>query len=144
MDSDVAPSPAEATPPLRVVWTPDVLARAFFEEPAAAALRAWRDGRIQPVIHRDLLGRYFRVLRQLGLPEVLLRRWGWWFAAPTRARLDAIPFDPGLTLAEVCDRLAGRHPPHWVVSGDTAAAPPNPQATWLSPEAFLERLPRLP
>ena len=75
---------------LRIVMTPDVLAKSFLDtnERTGGACRGvlelWRDGRIQLVVTRPLLFMYLRVLRGLGVPDKQLRRWLLWFTEPER------------------------------------------------------------
>ena len=72
--------------PMLVVLAPDVLGHSFDDAACARVLVAWRDGVVMPALNRQLLQVYLQVLRKLGLGDVLLRRWGWWFTAPGRVR----------------------------------------------------------
>jgi hypothetical protein len=73
--------------PVAVVLTPDAFGHALLESDAAEVLVAWRDQQIRLVVDRDLILRYLRLLRQLALPERLLRWWGWWLGSPEKAMI---------------------------------------------------------
>src|SRR5262245_51164782 len=122
----------------RAVVTPDVLGRAFFDDASAAVLRLWRDGRIQLVLNRRLLVCYFRVLRALGLDERLIRRWGWWFTAPSRSLYISESTGETLPLAVLCSALAQQQAPCRVIHGPFISPPTSDQA-WLSVESFLRQ-----
>jgi len=78
-----------------VVLTPDAFGHALLESDAAEVLVAWRDQQIRLVVDRDMIVRYLRLLRQLALPERLLRWWGWWLGSPEKALI--LP-DPPMAL----------------------------------------------
>ena len=65
----------------RVVIGPGVFARSFFVGECHDVLQRWRNGKIRPVVTRDLLAAYVRVFRALGLPDVQLRKWLYWFTS---------------------------------------------------------------
>jgi hypothetical protein len=66
-------------PPRIVVFAPDLVLAALFDPTARQVLEAWRDGRIKPVIDRELLLAYLKMLRKAGLTSELLRHWAAWF-----------------------------------------------------------------
>ncbi len=71
--------PSSAPP--RVVLAPDVIGKGFLTPACRTVLERWRDGGIRPVVTRDLLRVYLRLLRDLGVPDPILRRWVLWFSA---------------------------------------------------------------
>jgi hypothetical protein len=70
---------------MRVVILPDVIARSFHDPDCKALLDYWRDGIIRPVLNHELLVLYARVLRQLGVPDSVVRRWLLWFTAENKS-----------------------------------------------------------
>jgi len=124
--------------PLRIILAADVFARAFVDPPSKAVLDFWRDGMVTPIVTWDLLQRYLRVLRKLGLPDESLRQWTMWFTA--RGKTMCL-LEPRQCAASTLEGLAnaikvGR--PAVVVSGlpypETCASVP-----WLKPEAFVRK-----
>ena len=75
---------SEETAGRRVVLAPDLLIAALFVAKARAVLNEWRDGRIRPVLNRELLFVYLRLLREIGLNEKLLQDWTAWFTNPEK------------------------------------------------------------
>jgi len=93
----------------RVVLGPDVILAALFDAKARAILNEWRDGRIEPVLNRELLFIYLRLLRDVGINEKLLKHWTAWFTNPEKVLfLDAAPNKRNVlrTAKEVCADLA--------------------------------------
>jgi hypothetical protein len=64
-----------------VVIAPDVVGNSFFVPECKAVLDLWRDGGITPIVTRDLLVRYVKVLRGLRIPDSLIRTWILWLTA---------------------------------------------------------------
>jgi hypothetical protein len=73
-------------PPPVTVFTVELLLRAFADADSAKVLQLWRDGKIRPALNRSLLLRYLRVLRELGLPDRLLRWWAVWLSSPDKVQ----------------------------------------------------------
>ena len=67
--------------PEKIILHPDVIGLSFFDPVCLEVLKHWRDGKILPVVSRDLLQNYFKLLHSLGIPQFLIRRWGWCFTA---------------------------------------------------------------
>jgi hypothetical protein len=64
-------------------------------------------------VNRALV-RYLRLLRALGLPETLVRRWAWWFTQSRRAAFAETPaVATTIDSAELCPRMA----PHRTLLG---------------------------
>jgi hypothetical protein len=117
---------------LKIVLTPDALGEALMDPTSQRLLLAWRDGRLQLVVSRSLLLRYFRLLRRLALPERLLRWWGFWLASPRKVLLVADP--PTVdSLPELCVALSRSAGFVHVVTGQRAPAAPVSDST--APEA---------
>jgi len=116
--------------PLKIVLTPEALGEALLDPASRIVLEAWRDQRLQPVVSRSLLLRYFRLLRRLALPERLLRWWGYWLAAAPKVEILHDPPEPG-PLAELCVALAGSAQASYVVTAQRAprVQPPDPAAS---------------
>ena len=91
---------------MRVVFTPEFLARGLSDPACIHVLHAWRDGAIQPIVSRELVVEYARVLGLLGLDAQLVRRWLWWFGSAERAVFDRL-FESGEEqVAQKCTTLA--------------------------------------
>ncbi|HOW66796.1 MAG TPA: hypothetical protein P5055_08785 [Candidatus Paceibacterota bacterium] len=63
------------------MMTPEVLGSALVREEEGWILECWRDGVIQPIVNRAWLVRCLRLMHRLGLPEIQIRRWGWWLGS---------------------------------------------------------------
>ena len=50
-------------------------------------LEAWRDGLCRLVLTRRTMAHLLRLLKGIGLPEELLRRWALWLTDPQRVLL---------------------------------------------------------
>lgn len=96
-----------ATPELPcVVLAPDVVGGLWLDPACAAVFAAWREGRLRPVVNRDLLARYVRLWQALGLPVVQVRRWAWWFTSPLTARFLAEDRSASANALACCANLA--------------------------------------
>lgn len=125
--------------PRLVVFTPEFIGQSLVDDTCAAVLVHWRNRVIRPVVCRELLLRYLKLLRQLGLTDRLIQRWAWWFTHPTAARIvEGHAGDPS-NLQSLCDTLALRHAPCWVIHGAAAETPPE-ASHWLAPDAVLREL----
>jgi len=113
--------------PLKIVLTPEALGEALLDPASQIVLQAWRDRRLQPVVSRSLLIRYFRLLRRLALPERLLRWWGYWLASAPKVEILHDPPEPG-PLTELCLALASSAQATYVVTSQRAprVQPPGP------------------
>ena len=100
--------------PLKIVLTPEALGEALLDSGSQAILTAWRDGRVQPVVSRSLLIRYFRLLRRLALPERLLRWWGYWLATAPKVQIVNDPPEAA-SLQQLCSALATQTPAPYIV-----------------------------
>ncbi|MDA1275725.1 MAG: hypothetical protein O2960_17030 [Verrucomicrobia bacterium] len=93
-------------PPPRVVLAPNLIGRSFFDSSSLRVLEYWRDGRITPVVNRDLLLRYLKMLRALGASDSTTRRWLWWFTAAEKTLYLKELNLPGLDGYQLCASLA--------------------------------------
>jgi hypothetical protein len=91
---------------LRVVLAPDVVGGLWLEPACARIFELWRDAKLLPVVNRDLLVRYVRLWRALGLSEVQVRRWSWWFTSPVTASFLSDDHASSSDAVECCTRLA--------------------------------------
>jgi hypothetical protein len=135
--------------PTVVVVAPDVLGRSFDEVACARLLVAWRDGRVVPALNRQLLQLYLKVLQNLGVNALLLRRWAWWFTAADKVRfLDNQTF-PGATGRTLCTEVAKAAGAACVIALEVPA-PSEVQTAesvsgesavpWTTPQGYLETL----
>lgn len=90
----------------RVVLAPNLIGRSFFDSASLRVLELWRDGRIIPVANRDLLLRYLRMLRALGVDSISTRRWLWWFTAAKKTHYLKDLSLPELNGYQLCSTLA--------------------------------------
>lgn len=90
---------------LIVVFSPDLVGRALVDPDALAVLQLWREERLRPALNLDLMRRYLRLLGKMGLPAVLLRRWGWWFGSAQKCLPIQLDTDPAWGVAEVCQAV---------------------------------------
>lgn len=120
----------------RVILAPEVVGGLWLDAACAALFEAWRDGQLRPVVNRDLLMRYARLWRALGLPAVQVRRWSWWFTSPAKAWFLADDRSASSNVIECCVNLA-------ILSGAACAihrgiAPaPEGEVRWLTASDFL-------
>ncbi|MBI4659995.1 MAG: hypothetical protein HY735_14230 [Verrucomicrobia bacterium] len=125
-----------------VVLAPDFFADAFMRPAGLAVLQAWREGQIRPVVHRELLIRYFKVFRRLGLSDRLIRWWGWWLTSPDRTRSMEDELPPELSARQLCETLAQSAGAQWVICSSFSVAKPAEkpsalQIEWLTAEEFV-------
>lgn len=123
----------------RVVLTPELLVRGLREAAAFRGLEAWRDGRIRPVVNRDLARHYVRALRAAGLGPVLLRRWLWWLGDDRRSEFRPDLAAEGLDGCATCDRVAVLAGADGVVHSDGFRPPDGGcrRAPWVPVSRFL-------
>jgi hypothetical protein len=130
---------SSASRPFRVILAPDVVGGLWFDADCATVFEAWRDERLRPAVNRDLLMRYARLWRAIGLPELQIRRWSWWFTSPATGQFvpDETPEDS--SPIECCSRLAIVIGASCVVHRGAIRAP---EATvrWLAAADFLRSL----
>lgn len=105
-------------------------------------MELWREGRIKPVLNRVLLVQYLRMLKSLGLPETLLRRWAWWW----NSKAQFITGEPAESLSALtlCSWIAKAGAATCVVYSGHAFTPPLvlPQSppVWKTARSFLQEL----
>ena len=93
--------------PLKIVLTPDVWGVVLIHN--RQLLLAWRNDVIQLAVNKELLLRYIRLMHRIGIPEPLLRQWGWWFNGNKKCifvREKSVP-SSGLSLCEFIAQEAG-------------------------------------
>jgi hypothetical protein len=132
-------------PPPQVVLFPDLIVHGLCNhEPSRLVLERWRDGRIRPVTSRGLLERYLKAFAGLGLKDVALRRWIWWFTSTEhsvyvqRSAADACT-DDGVRL---CSVLAEETHSPVVYAQSSSGWPPSSipaQGDWIAAQDFLQR-----
>jgi hypothetical protein len=69
----------------QVIFAPDLIGAAFIDPRARAVLEQWRDGEFKIILNRQLLLRYLKTLRDLGLPSHLLKRWTLWLTSAEKS-----------------------------------------------------------
>ena len=97
---------SSASRPFQVILAPDIVGGLWVDTDCAAVFEAWRDRKLQPAVNRDLLLRYVRLWRAIGLPELQIRRWSWWFTSPATGRFVAEETPNNSSAIECCSRLA--------------------------------------
>lgn len=107
----------------RVVLTPELVARGLRDAACLRVLNEWRDGKLVPVINRDLILHYTKALRSAGIGHVQLKRWLWWFTAAERSE-----YRPQIEISHddviaLCDRLAFETNVECVVHSDVFKLP---------------------
>ena len=90
----------------RVVFTPALLLAALFDPKARAHVNQWRDGAIIPVLNRELLLGYLRLLKEAGVGEEQIRRWTLWFTSPERAVYLPEATAGSENVEEICNSIA--------------------------------------
>jgi hypothetical protein len=90
----------------RVVFTPALVLAALFDPEARAHLNQWRDRAIIPVLNRELLLAYLRLLKQAGLEQEQIRHWTLWFTSPERAVYLSELVTGSENSAEICNIIA--------------------------------------
>ena len=94
--------------PIAIVLAPEILAKSFHNSQCKKVLELWRDGSLRPIITRDLLIAYLRLLKALRIPDEILRRWTQWFTATSKSTVlrDANPDQqqPANLLADAAQR----------------------------------------
>lgn len=135
----------ESNPDL-VVIAPDLLGASLVDAAAGEVLQRWRNGRLRPAVNRALLIRYFKLLRQMGISDVLIRRWGWWFGSDSKALFFSEVMPSPATGMELCEALARasqavcilcRHRPSPRVRDPDGGD--NPAPAWMTAEEWLAR-----
>jgi len=130
----------------KVVLAPDVLARSFFDPACWRVLTLWRDGRIRPVVTRELLGEYARLLRNLGFPLAILRQWVLWFTHAEKSVYLEPQSSPSDASPDPCARAAQLGEAVLVISAAVKPPPQNaPPSEWqtvrrVTPAQYLASL----
>lgn len=94
--------------PKNVVLTPDLIGYSLSNTAGLRVMELWRDQHIIPVVNRDLLLRYLRLLRELGLGPDLTRRWLWWFTAAGKSKYLKEVVLPARNGYQLCSELASQ------------------------------------
>jgi hypothetical protein len=68
----------------KAVIAPDLLAGAFFDPICRRVLTQWRNGLLKPVLNRELLIAYLKILHKLGLRPEDIQRWTAWFTSNSK------------------------------------------------------------
>jgi len=129
----------------RVVLTPQVLARSFFDPECRSVLECWRDRHIRLVVTRSLLERYLRLLSKSGLSQQLLRRWMGWFTSPERAVYLSETSPIEQSDSELCAQAARLGKARWIISHSKVEGnaleqgSPGQKVHWLTLSGFLAK-----
>lgn len=125
----------------RVVLAPNLLGGCFHDSDQFRVLELWRDGRLQPVVNRQLLIRYLRLLSRLGVPPDLLRRWTRWFTAPEKSFYLRDLELGDLVVPELCEVLAKNSGAVWIVTGLPAVQGSGNSGAvrWITASGYLGR-----
>jgi hypothetical protein len=136
MTDDGMPAPR---PPLRVIMTPDLVGGVWLDASCAAVFEAWGKGLLRPAVNRELLARYTRLWRRLGLSEVQIRRWFWRFTMPSSGEF--VQQGPANTDSAIdcCAQLAALIGADCVVHRGAVSAPRAP-VRWINAEELVRRL----
>ena len=102
--------------PKRVVLGPDVIAKGFVNTTCLRILESWRDGKVRPVVTRELLVLYLKILRSMKLPDSQLRTWTIWFTAKDKSIFISEPASHEMKWNEVLIDAAQRGDAEVVVS----------------------------
>jgi hypothetical protein len=92
--------------PRRVVFTPALVLAALFNPKARAQLNQWRDRAVIPVLNRELLLAYLRLLKQAGIKQEQIRQWTLWFTSPERAIYLSELVTGSENSTEICNMIA--------------------------------------
>lgn len=92
----------------KVVFAPDLIGGALVDPECARALEMWRDGVVMPVVSRELLRSYLRLLDRLGVTPRVLARWTLWFTSPGTAVFLEEEAEPAGNRPELRARTAGK------------------------------------
>jgi hypothetical protein len=131
---------------LVVVMTLELLADAFVEEDCASVLYLWREDKLRPAVNPSLLIRYFKLLRSLGLSDLLVRRWAWWFTRSEKAVLIGDDSNGPAGLRDTYVQLAQRAKAQYILLGKASRPPPatldqkQDLIEWITAQDFLKRL----
>ena len=106
-------------PERRIVLTPSVLGAAFIDEDCSRILTAWRDKAVVPVVSRQLLRRYLKLLSKAGVHARLLNQWGLWFTSPATSIFAGDVEDTEGSLT-VCVRTAVAGAATMIITGGAA------------------------
>lgn len=100
----------------KVVMAPDLLVGAFFDPICRRVLTQWRDAFLKPVLNRDLLIAYLKVLHRLGLRAEDVQRWTTWFTSNSKViYLDDVTVQSASGW-ELCRAVAGAEPECGIIS----------------------------
>lgn len=92
----------------KVVFAPNLIGGALIDSDCAGVLEMWRDGFLLPVVSRELLRCYLRLLDTLGVPPRLLTQWTLWFTSPSNSLFVEAP-SPGPPEGDLLSRAAAGH-----------------------------------
>ena len=123
----------------KVVFAPDLLGGAFIDPEAQLVLQKWRDGLLLPVVSRELLRHYLKLLDALGLPSRLLKQWTLWLTSPETSLFLEEPLPATASTVDLLLRTASAAPAEFIICN---ATPPNLPAArkpqFISAAAFLK------
>jgi len=126
--------------PLRVVLAPDVIGKGFFNADCREVLESWRDGAIVPVVTRDLLLRYVKLLRGLRIPDAQIRTWILWLTAEGKSLHLPDTTTPGRSCEEVLLEAANAGGAAPIVSVKPKPANGENQVDWITAGVLLKSL----
>lgn len=125
---------------MRVVLSPELLGAAFLDADCRRITLLWRDGLVKPVLCRELLLRYLKVLREMGLGADLLRQWSLWLTTADKALYLGEPENSTESLDQLCARVAEAGQARAVVTWhkrDNQVVTENSKLKWSSASEYL-------
>ncbi len=124
----------------RVVFTPEIVLRGLIEPTSLQILLAWRDGKLKPVISRDLALCYTKLLRAAGLGPDLLKRWLWWFTDPEKSEYKPEFEGDSESIVTCCEKLALANRVDGIVHSKSYQPPLNAEAMWMESSVVLAEI----
>lgn len=115
-----------------VIFTPELLVRAFQDASALRVLQGWRDGKLTPVLNRDLLLRYTKTLKATGLSAPRLKRWLWWFSASDKSQFHPTLEIEATDTISLCTQLAHSTQASAIIHSDRFTPPAGSPAKWIA------------
>jgi hypothetical protein len=125
--------------PVAVVLSPDLFAASFFDPNCRKVIMLWRDGAIIPLVNRELLVVYLRILNKFGLPPHQMKVWTKWFTSAAHAEYFQDVATQDASWDSLCETLASRRAGSrivcWRKPNDSGQCRANP---WITANEFLQ------
>jgi hypothetical protein len=124
--------------PRPVIFSPDLLAASLFDLNCRKVILRWREGSVTPVLNRELLILYLRLLGQAGVSAELLKAWTCWLTSPEWTRyLHDVTTNERAPKA-LCNNLATRVPGVEILCWSKQSDAGNGSLLWRTANEFLE------